>query len=94
MTTQTTITIRNGEVHTTMASPRVGRPLSRNESAALHAITALSAAGLRVHYESNPLTALATRILDPEDLGHAVTHEVRLAARHALGMPVVEGGAS
>lgn len=94
MTTQTTITIRGGNVYTTMPSPRVGRPLSAEESAGLHAITALSSAGLRVHYESNPLTALADDLLNPERFGFAVTAEVRDTARQALGRAAVEGGAA
>jgi hypothetical protein len=36
------------------------------------------------------LTALARRMLDPDDLGHAVTEEVRNLAREALGLPRVE----
>lgn len=32
------------------------------------------------------LTALARRMLDPDDLGHAVTEEVRNLAREALGL--------
>jgi hypothetical protein len=35
------------------------------------------------------LAAFARRLLNPDDLGHAVTHEVRNAARRALGMPEV-----
>lgn len=33
------------------------------------------------------LTAFAKRLLNPEDLGHTVTFEVRQAARRALGIP-------
>jgi hypothetical protein len=33
------------------------------------------------------LAAFARRLLDPQDLGHAVTFEVRNAARRALGLP-------
>lgn len=33
------------------------------------------------------LTKFAKRLLNPEDLGHAVTYEVRQAARRALGLP-------
>lgn len=36
------------------------------------------------------LTALARRMLDPDDLGHAVTEEVRNLAREALGLSRVE----
>jgi hypothetical protein len=35
------------------------------------------------------LAAFARRLLNPDDLGHAVTKEVRDAARRALGMPEV-----
>ena len=35
------------------------------------------------------LAAFARRLLNPDDLAHAVTHEVRNAARRALGMPEV-----
>ena len=34
------------------------------------------------------------RLLNPEDLGHAVTAEVRDEVRELLGMPRVEGGAT
>jgi len=36
------------------------------------------------------LTSFAKRLLNPEDLGHAVTFEVRQAARRALGRPEVK----
>lgn len=36
------------------------------------------------------LVAFANMILDPEKYGHAVTPEVRDAAREALGLPKVE----
>jgi hypothetical protein len=35
------------------------------------------------------LAAFARRLLNPDDLGHAVTKEVRDSARRALGMPEV-----
>jgi hypothetical protein len=36
------------------------------------------------------LAAFARRLLNPQDLAHAVTLEVRNAARRALGMPEVK----
>jgi hypothetical protein len=36
------------------------------------------------------LAAFARRLLNPDDLGHCVTQEVRNAARRALGMPEVQ----
>jgi len=36
------------------------------------------------------LTSFAKRLLNPEDLGHAVTFEVRQLARRALGLPEVK----
>lgn len=36
------------------------------------------------------LAAFARRLLNPQDLGHAVTLEVRNAARRALGLPEVK----
>ena len=36
------------------------------------------------------LTKFAKRLLNPEDLGHAVTFEVRQLARRALGLPEVK----
>ncbi len=36
------------------------------------------------------LTKFAKRLLNPEDLGHAVTFEVRQLARRALGSPEVK----
>jgi hypothetical protein len=36
------------------------------------------------------LTAFAKRLLNTEDFGHAVTFEVRQAARRALGLPEVK----
>jgi len=38
------------------------------------------------------LAAFARRLLDPQDLGHAVSFEVRQAARRALGLQEVQGG--
>jgi hypothetical protein len=37
------------------------------------------------------MTDFIKRLLNPEDLGHAVTKEVRDEARRALGMPPCEG---
>ena len=93
MTKQITISIRGRMALTNMAAPTVGRRLSEEESAALGCISALRAAGLEVHHDINPLERLAARLLDPEDLGHAVSKEVRLTARLALGLPVLEGAA-
>lgn len=46
------------------------------------------------HYQEQARLAkmerLLRRMLDPEDLGHAVTGEVRDEARILLGMPAVE----
>ncbi len=36
------------------------------------------------------LAAFARRLLNPQDLGHAVTFDVRNAARRALGLPEVK----
>ena len=36
------------------------------------------------------LTAFVKRLLNTEDFGHAVTFEVRQAARRALGLPEVK----
>ncbi len=36
------------------------------------------------------LAAFARRLLNPDDLGHCVTQEVRNAARRALGVPEVQ----
>jgi hypothetical protein len=36
------------------------------------------------------LTKFAKRLLNPDDLGHAVTFEVRQLARRALGLPEVK----
>ena len=35
------------------------------------------------------LVGFALRLLDPDDLGHAVTEEVRNVARDVLGLPKV-----
>jgi hypothetical protein len=48
-------------------------------------------AALAIMAERNArLRAFAQRLLHPEDLGHAVTAEVRDLAREALGRPRVE----
>lgn len=96
MTTQVTITIRGADVYVNMPSPRVGRALSPEESAALHAVTALASAGLRIHYEANPLTTLALDLLHAEQYGWSVGPEVRAAARLALGnaAPTTGGAAA
>lgn len=96
MAQQITITIRQGEAWTNMDHPRVGRALTAEESSALHAVTALASAGLRVHYGANALHTLAEDLLNPERFGYSVTAEVRDAARRATGRPAVEtakGGA-
>lgn len=93
--TQTTITIRDGQAWTNMPSPRVGARLTPDQSAALHAVTALAAEGVRVNYDSEPLTNLAKDLLNPEQWGYTVNAHIRDASRRALGMAAVEtkGGA-
>lgn len=93
MTHQTTITIRDGHAWVDMPSPRVGAPLTADQSAALHAVTSLAAEGIKVHYEGNRLATLAKDLLNPERWGFAVTREVRAAARLALGTPAVKATA-
>lgn len=46
---------------------------------------------LRALLEASPAVALLQRLLDPSDLGHAVSAEVRDAARQVLGLRPVEG---
>lgn len=45
----------------------------------------------RLTDRNHELRQFALRLLNPEDLGHAVPAEVRDAARKALGMQQVEG---
>jgi len=44
-------------------------------------------------WDRGRMVAFLFRLLNPEDLGHAVTAEVRDEVRELLGMPRVEGGA-
>ena len=72
--------------------PAVGRNTSPAQALSMDMCRQAAHAGHTVaHSEAHaPLLAFAKRLLDPEDLGHAVTPEVRDCARVALGRaPVV-----
>jgi len=72
--------------------PRVGRGTSPAQALSMDMCRQATHAGHSVaHSEAHaPLLAFAKRLLDPEDLGHAVTPEVRDCARVALGRTQAE----
>lgn len=71
-----------------MAKPCAGVKLSNTETIALSLQSAARAIGCELVFDANriPAERLAKRLLDPEDLGHAVTREVRDIARDVLGV--------
>lgn len=79
---------------TSSHKPRVGEVLSPAQAAALEIINRTRRDwGVERHYPTmHPCEALARAMLDPEDLGHACTPELRDRARVALGGVPVEGG--
>lgn len=66
--------------------PHVGAPTTPAQGLSLDLCSAAAHAGHSVVNSERyaPLLAFAKRLLDPEDFGHAVTAEVRNAAKRAL----------
>ena len=73
-------------------APAVGRSTSPAQALSMDMCRQAAHHGHPVsHSEAHaPLLAFAKRLLDPEDLGHAVTPEVRDCAREALGRTQAE----
>lgn len=73
-------------------APMIGAPCSPAQGAAM-AIVARTQREWRVQGPAiaYPPHQLCMALLDPEDLGHAATPEIRDRARQALGLPVVGG---
>lgn len=82
-----TMTLINGVLYTSAPEPRIGQPLTPEQSVALGMANTAKYQGIKVVHNPQevPLIALAADILDPEMYGHAVTPEVRRAASKALG---------
>lgn len=51
---------------------------------------AMKECAAQIQAKRDPLSDFARRLLNPSDLGYAVTFEVRNAARRALGLPEVK----
>lgn len=75
------------EISTTLPKPMIGMGLTAVESTALSCVNAAMHSGCVVNYDdrTSPLIRLAYDLLHPEEMGYAVTHEVRQRARTALG---------
>lgn len=67
--------------------PSVGLGTSPAQSLSMDMCRLAARGGHSVAHNAQhaPLLAFAQRLLDPEDLGHAVTAEVRECARQAMG---------
>lgn len=82
-------------VSTSAYAPAVGRTLTPAEALATELLRTCSHQADQVSYldQTANITVLRnalSRLLDPEDLGHAATAEMRDMARVALGMPASE----
>lgn len=86
---------RTVHVATTAHAPAVGRTLTPAEALATDLLRTCSHQADQVSYldQTANLTAMRyalARLLDPEDLGHQATPEVRDLARVAMGKPATE----
>jgi hypothetical protein len=71
--------------------PNTTAALASMKESAARAQCSLDHVPMRTDVETiRTLTAFAKRLLNTEDFGHAVTFEVRQAARRALGLPEVK----
>jgi len=82
-------------VATNMAAPSIGRTVTPAESLATYLLRTCTRQADHVHYQQQGVNGVAqrtflARLLDMEDLGHAVTAEVRDGARVALGIAPAE----
>lgn len=79
-------------VSTSAATPLRGVRLTPAQALAtdLLATCGHRASDVRYWQAKDPAYALVQRLLSPEDFGHAVTAEVRDAAREVLGLQCVE----
>lgn len=74
-------------VQTDSERPAIGRQVTEAQALATDLLRMCERQAGRVEYgvSADPLVALARDLLDPERYGHAVTAEIRAAARRALG---------
>lgn len=79
-------------VHTNAATPHVGQRHTPASALAMDLLTQCvhRASDVRNWGRDDPAYALAAELLDPEGFFHAVTPEVRDAARRVLGRAPVE----
>jgi len=76
-------------VQTTARTPCAGKSCTLAEALAMDLLRLCAHQATRIEYESDVLsstTKLLRDLLDPEELGHAVTPEVRERVRICLGM--------
>jgi len=76
-------------VQTNAAAPCAGRPCTPAEALAMDLLRLCRHEAMRIEYASDALSStnqLLRDLLDPEELGHAVTPEVRERVRICLGM--------
>ncbi|SFB96077.1 hypothetical protein SAMN05216344_10698 [Polaromonas sp. OV174] len=74
-------------------SPCIGQPRTPAQSLAMDLLRTCRAQANKVQHNTpctNQVKQLLNDMLHPEELGHAVTPEVRDRARLCLGMPAVE----
>lgn len=84
---------RGVTVQTNAGAPCIGQPRTPAESLAMDLLRLCKAQASSVQYGNLSATLageLLKDLLHPEELGHAVTPEVRDRARICLGMPAVE----
>ena len=80
-------------VHTDAGAPCIGQPRTPAEALAMDLLRTCKAQASAVRYGIHSTTLageLLADLLHPEELGHAVTSEVRDRARICLGMAPVE----
>lgn len=77
-------------VRTNDDKPAVGRLLTPAGAIAIDLLRACTARATEVHFqqkEAHPdAAAFVRRLIDPDDLGHAATPEIRDGAREVLGL--------
>lgn len=86
-------------VATNSAAPAIGRTLTPAEGLATELLNICNRKADQMHYAQQGVNGAAqrtflARLLDMDDLGHAVSAEVRDGARTVLGIAANEGGYS
>ncbi len=77
-------------IATTACKPAAGQPLTPAESWTVDLLRLCNRGSVEITYgcldiHAQALSEFAQRLLSPDDLGHAVTGEVRRCAQEALG---------